>query len=315
MIERELTYVYGPVPSRRLGLSLGVDIVPFKHCTLDCVYCQLGRTTSLTTERAVLVPIEPVVADVATALRERPTPDFITLSGSGEPTLHSGLGELIDQLHAVSHLPIAVITNGTLLWVPEVRVACAKADVVLPSLDAGDAETFSRVNRPHADITFERLVSGLKAFREEYDGQIWLEVFIVAGITDTEEAAKAIARIVSDLASDRVQLNTAVRPTAEAELQPVSWERMETLAGLFDPPAEVVADFRSAQAELRDSASAEVVLEMLRRRPATVEDLATGLGLHANEVVKLVDQLRQAGAVADEVRSGRRYFHPVGREG
>ena len=315
MTEKELKHVYGPVPSRRLGLSLGVDIIPFKHCTLDCVYCQLGHTTSLTVERRAFVPIEPVVADVTTALRERPTPDFITLSGSGEPTLHSQLGELIDRLHSVSHLPIAVITNGTLLWVPEVRVACAKADVVLPSLDAGDAEAFARVNRPHPDITFEKLVSGLNAFREEYEGQIWLEVFIVKGITDTEDAVRAITGVVSDLTPDRVQLNTAVRPTAEAELQPVSPERMAELASLFEPAAEVVADFRRPHAEVRESASAEVVLEMLRRRPATVEDLAVGLGLHANEVVKLVDQLRQAGAVADEMRSGRRYFRPASREG
>ena len=315
MTEKELRHVYGPVPSRRLGLSLGVDIVPFKHCTLDCVYCQLGHTTSLTVERRAFVPIEPVVADVATALRERPTPDFVTLSGSGEPTLHSQLGELIESLHDITHLPIAVVTNGTLLWVPEVRAACTKADLVLPSLDAGDAKTFSLVNRPHPEITFERSVSGLKAFRAEYEGQIWLEVFVVKGITDTENAVRAIAGVVSDLKPDRVQLNTAVRPTAEAGLQPVSPQRMEALDSLFEPPAEVVADFRRPQAEVRESASAEVVLEMLRRRPATVEDLAAGLGLHANEVVKLVDQLRQAGAVAEEVRSGRRYFRLAAREG
>jgi len=315
MTERKLKHVYGPVPSRRLGLSLGVDIVPFKHCTLDCVYCQLGHTTSLTVERRAFLPLEPVVADVVTALRERPTPDFITLSGSGEPTLHSQLGELIDRLHSVTHLPIAVITNGTLLWVPEVRAACAKADLVLPSLDAGDADTFARVNRPHPEITFEKLVSGLRAFREEYEGQIWLEVFIVKGVTNTEDAVRAIAGIVTDLRPDRVQLNTAVRPTAEAELQPVGPERMEALATVFDPPAEVVADFRRPQVEVRESAGAEVVLEMLRRRPATVADLAAGLGLHANEVVKLVDQLRHAGAVTEDVRSGRRYFRPAARQG
>lgn len=314
MTEKELKYVYGPVPSRRLGLSLGVDIVPFKNCTLDCVYCQLGRTTTLTVQRQAFVPIEPVVADVAAALRDRPTPDFITISGSGEPTLHSQLGELIDGLRSVTHLPIAVITNGTLLWVPGVRADCAKADVVLPSLDAGDAETFRRVNRPHPDITFEKLLSGLRAFREEYEGQMWLEVFIVKGVTDSREAVQAIASVVAEVKPNRVQLNTAVRPTAEAALEPVSAERMAELAALFHPPAEVVADFRRPQAEVRESASAEVIVEMLSRRPATVEDLAAGLGLHANEVVKLVDELRKAGAIAEEVRSGRRYYLPARKE-
>ncbi len=314
MTEKELKYVYGPVPSRRLGLSLGVDIVPFKNCTLDCVYCQLGRTTTLTVERQAFVPIEPVVADVAAALRDRPTPDFITISGSGEPTLHSQLGELIDGLRSVTHLPIAIITNGTLLWMPAVRSDCAKADVVLPSLDAGDAETFRRVNRPHPDITFEKLLSGLRAFREEYEGQMWLEVFIVKGVTDSKEAVQAIASVVAQVEPNRVQLNTAVRPTAEAALEPVSAERMAELAALFHPPAEVVADFRRPQAEVRESASAEVIVEMLSRRPATVEDLAAGLGLHANEVVKLVDKLRKSGAITEEVRSGRRYYLPARKD-
>ena len=313
MNDEKLTYVYGPVPSRRLGLSLGVDIVPLKTCTLDCVYCQLGPTRRVTTDRRPYVPIEDVVADVARALHERPTPDFVTISGSGEPTLHSQLGELIDRLQSITHIPIAIITNGTLLWMPEVRAACAKADVVLPSLDAGDAKAFAQVNRPHADITFERLLSGLQAFRQEYDGQVWLEVFIVRGITDDEESVRKIARLVSDIGPDRVQLNTAVRPAAQAGVQPVARERMEELAGLSDPPAEVVADYDRPHEAMRQSAKADVVLEMLSRRPCTVEDLSAGLGLHPNEVVKLVNELLRAGAVAAEGRSGRRYFRPSGR--
>ena len=323
MTEVKLKYVYGPVPSRRLGLSLGVDLLPHKTCTLNCVYCQLGPTNALTVERRAYVPIERVVAEVASALRERPTPDFITISGSGEPTLHSGLGELIDGLRSVTHLPIAIITNGTLLWVPEVRAACAKADVVLPSLDAGDDRAFARVNRPHPDITFERLVSGLKAFRQEYEGQIWLEVFIVKGVTDTPEAVQKIADIVKEISPDRVQLNTALRPTAEAALEPVGEERMEELARLFVPPAEVVADYQGlhrpalsvVEGKGRSSARAEEVLALVSRRPATVEDLSAGLGLSADEVVKLVDELRRAGTLSTELRSGQRYYRraPKGR--
>ncbi len=310
MSDEKLRYVYGPVPSRRLGLSLGVDIVPLKTCTLNCVYCQLGPTAETAVDRRPYVPIDQVVADVARALRERPTPDFVTISGSGEPTLHSQLRELIDRLQSITHLPIAIITNGTLLWVPEVRAACVKADLVVPSLDAGDAEQFARVNRPHPEITFDRLVSGLQALRQEYGGQIWLEVFIVRGITDREEAVREIARLAAEIRPDRVQLNTAVRPAAQADVQPVPRERMEELARLFDPPAEVVADYQRSPEAARESGKAEVVMEMLSRRPCTVEDLAAGLGLHPNEVVKLVNELLRTGALTAEARSGRRYFRP-----
>jgi wyosine [tRNA(Phe)-imidazoG37] synthetase (radical SAM superfamily) len=304
-------YVYGPVPSRRLGLSLGVDVVPLKTCSFNCIYCQLGRTTKTTVERRAYTPVEAVAADVATALRERPTPDFITISGSGEPTLHSLLGELIDRIRTVTHLPVAVITNGSLLWLAEVRADCAKADVVLPSLDAGDAEMFARINRPHPDITFERAVSGLAAFRREYDGQIWLEVFLVRGVNDTEEPVRAIARIVAEVKPDRVQLNTAVRPTAEAGLEPVSPERLAELAGLFDPPGEVIADYHRPHEAARESAGAEEVLAMLARRPATVEDLADGLGLRREEVMHWVTELKRVGRIGEEVRSGKRYYFPT----
>jgi wyosine [tRNA(Phe)-imidazoG37] synthetase (radical SAM superfamily) len=308
MTDAKLRYVYGPVPSRRLGLSLGVDIVPLKTCSFNCIYCQLGRTTKTTVERRAYTPVDAVAADVATALRERPTPDFITISGSGEPTLHSRLGELIDRIRTVTHLPVAVITNGSLLWLPEVRADCVKADVVLPSLDAGDPEMFARVNRPHPDVTFERVVSGLAAFRREYEGQIWLEVFLVRGANDTEEAVRAIARVVADVKPDRVQLNTAVRPTAEAGLEPVSPERLAELAALFAPPGEVIADYHRPHEAARESAGADDVLAMLARRPATVEDLADGLGLLREEVMRWVEELKRAGRIGEEVRSGKRYY-------
>jgi wyosine [tRNA(Phe)-imidazoG37] synthetase (radical SAM superfamily) len=303
-------YVYGPVPSRRLGLSLGVDIVPLKTCCLSCIYCQLGRTPALTVDRRAYIPVEAVAADVAAALHDRPTPDFVTISGSGEPTLHSQLGELIDRIRTLTHLPVALITNGALLWRPEVRADCTRADVVLPSLDAGDPDMFARINRPHPEVTFARLVAGLKAFRREYDGQIWLEVFLVHGANDTEEAVRAIARVAAEVKPDRVQLNTAVRPTAEAGLEPVSPERLAALAALFDPPGEVIADYHRPQVAASGSAGAEDVLQMLSRRPATVEDVALGLGLRQEDVARWVAELKQAGRIADEVRSGRRYYFP-----
>jgi len=163
-------YVYGPVPSRRLGLSLGVDIVPPKICTLDCIYCQIGRTTQKSTERRDFLDIALVLAELRDRLAEGVVADYITIGGSGEPTLNSRLGELIDGIREMTRIPIAVLTNGTLLYRPDVRADCAKADVVLPSLDAGDATVFNKVNRPAPDISIEKLVGGLRQFREEYSG-------------------------------------------------------------------------------------------------------------------------------------------------
>ena len=162
---QQYKYLYGPVPSRRLGRSLGIDIVPPKICTLDCVYCQIGRTTQKTLERAEYVPVDEVAGEVKLRLAEGLEADFLTIGGSGEPTLNSRLGRLIDQIKGLTDIPVAVLTNGSLLYEEEVRQACAKADVVLPSLDAPDSETFEKVNRPQEGLGFDRFLGGLCEFR------------------------------------------------------------------------------------------------------------------------------------------------------
>ena len=174
-------YIYGPVPSRRLGLSLGIDIVPSKICTLDCVYCQIGRTTEKSTVRRGFFDLPAVLDELKVRLAEGGSIDYITIGGSGEPTLNSQLGALIDGIRSLTAIPVAIITNGTLLYRPDVRAECGKANLVIPSLDAGDATTFGAVNRPAPDINIEKLVSGLALFREEFSGQIWLEVFLIEG--------------------------------------------------------------------------------------------------------------------------------------
>ncbi|MCK4625431.1 MAG: radical SAM protein, partial [Phycisphaerae bacterium] len=172
-----MSYIFGPVPSRRLGRSLGVDLVPFKTCSYDCIYCQLGRTTNKTIQRKEWVPLDDVVAELKTNLSSQP--DYITLSGSGEPTLYSRTGELIDRIKAVTDVPVAVLTNGSLLWNQEVCAQLMNADLIVPSLDAGDEMMFRAVNRPHEDISFEKMLKGLIEFRREYQGQYWLEVMFL----------------------------------------------------------------------------------------------------------------------------------------
>jgi len=304
-------HVFGPVPSRRLGRSLGVDLVPHKTCTLDCVYCQVGRTTRKTLERQCFLPVETVVAEIQAKLRAGPRPDHITLAGSGEPTLYSALGELIARIKAVCDVPVAVLTNGTLLGDAGVREDCASADVVLPSLDAGDEAMFQRINRPAEGITLETLVAGMAAFRDAYPGQIWLEVFLVDGVNDAPEHVGKIAALARRFRPNRIQLNTAVRPTAEPDVVCIPEDRLRTLCPLFTPPAEVIADYRRAPDPEAYRARAEDILEMIRRRPVTLDDIAAGIGVGRNEAAKLVGLLTTERRICAEARSGKTYFRAV----
>ena len=305
-------FVYGPVPSRRLGRSLGVDLLPFKTCTYDCIYCQLGRTTNKTEELDEYVPVDEVLAEVASKLESGPRPDFISLAGSGEPTLHGRIGDVIAGIKAMTAVPVAVITNGSLLWRPEVRSALAQADLVMPSLDAGSREAFERVNRPHGGVPFEVMVEGLIAFAREFRGKVWLEVFVVGGITDREDEVRRIADIVERMGPDRVQLNTVSRPPAERYAMAVPRERLEALCGLFTVPCEVIAEGpKSERVEVVGGRDVEdEIVTLLSRRPCTVEGIATGLGMAPNEVVKHLDALCQRGSVRQE-RQGEAVFYEV----
>jgi len=306
-----LKYVFGPVPSRRLGLSLGVDLVALKTCTYDCVYCQIGRTSNRTVERRVYNPVEEVLRDIRTALERGPTPDYVTLSGSGEPTLHSGFGEVIRGVKGFSDVPVALLTNGSLFFDAQVREAALQADLVLPSLDAGDEATFQRVNRPHSALTLAQVVEGLVDFRREFAGAIWLEVFLVAGMTDTPEAVAKMKRLADRIKPDKIQLNTAVRPTAERYVCGVGKDRLEELAGIFEPPGEVIASFPRHEVRSRFVADRQKVLALLRRRPCTVEDVAYGLEVHLNEAIKHLTDLAEAGLIERERRAAGEYFKAV----
>lgn len=302
----ENSLVFGPVPSRRLGRSLGLDLVPLKTCSYDCIYCQLGRTTRHTIERREWVNPETVLEQLQTRLASEP--DYITLSGSGEPTLHSGVGELIGRIKNMTDIPVAVLTNGSLLWQEETRNNLMQADLVVPSLDAGSQRMFRYVNRPAPELTFDQMLAGLTAFRHEYDGQYWLEVFLLGGVTDIEAEVRTIGAAVQQIQPDRVQLNTVSRPPAESYAYPVPKERMEHIAESLPGRTEVIADYRGTH-DLPDfAAQREDVLAMLKRRPCTLEDIAGGLGLHRNEVVKYVEHLSAEGLVNASTHGRRKYY-------
>jgi wyosine [tRNA(Phe)-imidazoG37] synthetase (radical SAM superfamily) len=307
--KQQTSFTYGPVPSRRLGMSLGVDIVPPKICTLDCVYCQLGRTTKSSVIREDFVDIDAVLAEIKAKLEAGLKADYITLGGSGEPTLNSRLGDLIDGIRKLTDIPVAVLTNGTLFYRQDVRSECAKADMVAPSLDAGDEATFEAVNRPNRDITIEKLVSGLEQFRKEYSGQIWLEVFLIAGVNTDAEQINLIKGLIERIRPDRVHLNTAVRPPAEANVRAVPREVLDRIARQIGGVCEVIGEAPAGLSDRHAVRTEADVVSVLKRRPCTIEDICAGLGITRHEAAKHVGRLLEAGIVHSEQRGEVAYFH------
>jgi len=299
-------YIFGPVPSRRLGRSLGVDLVPFKTCSYDCIYCQLGRTTNKTIKRKEWVPIDIVTEQLKEKLDSNP--DYITLSGSGEPTLYSRLEYLISRIKDITDIPVAVLTNGSLLWLPEVRNALKSADLVVPSLDAGSSQIFQYVNRPHSDITFSKMLDGLVKFRDEYSGKYWLEIFLLAGVTTPETEINRLKTCISSIQPDKVQVNTVTRPPAEGFAEPVPQKQLQIITDKLYEKAEVIADYSEVHKQQDFSAQREDVLTLLKRRPCSVEDIAAGLGLHRNEVVKYVEELSSEGKIEAKPQNQRLYY-------
>jgi len=286
-----------------------VDLVPFKTCTYDCIYCQLGRTTCKTVERKEWCPLGEVLAQLEEKLPT--TPDYVTLSGSGEPTLHSGVGELIGAIKEMTCVPVAVLTNGSLLRNVEVRLELMMADLVIPSLDAGDEQAFRGVNRPHQDLAFNEMVDGLARFRQAYIGEYWLEVFLLGGVTAIPSQVEKMAKAVERIGPDRIQLNTVTRPPAQDTARPVPKEEMERLASFFGARVEVIADFQGAHERTEFAARRKDVLDLLSRRPCTTKDIADGLALHRNEVVKYVQELSDKGRIVAEGKEPNLYYRAV----
>ena len=302
-----MSHLFGPVNSRRLGLSLGVDLIPPKTCTLDCIYCEVGRTTELTLARRPYAA-DAIIQEVRDYFQQAHiTPDFITLAGSGEPTLNAEMKKIITVIKQTSDIPVAVLTNGALLHQAEVRQALAEADVVLPSLDAAREETFRRINRPAPGLTLAMVLSGLKDFRREYRGQIWLEVMLLKGINDGEAELQALKREIAALAPDKVQLNTAVRPVADAGAQPLNREEMEAIAAYLGEGVEIIA------ASDRSSPGApagtdRTLVDMLARRPMTARDLAQALGMTMPQVEKRLHRLQAAGLISQNFHQQEDFY-------
>ncbi len=320
-----MKYTFGPVPSRRLGMSLGVDMVPFKTCSFDCIYCQLGRTTDKSVQRQSYVPKEEVLdelrevldneADSAGRDARAPRIDFITFSGSGEPTLNSDIGEMIRRVKTFSSVPVAVLTNGSLLYRDDVRKDLSRADMVAPSLDAIMKGSFERVNRPHESLTAEMLTEGLRKFAQEFEGEIWLEIMLVKGVNDDPEELRQTAELVRGLKVDKIHLNTVARPPTEESALAITAEEMSHIASMFDDRAEVIADFsKQVEHKAHGEDIEEEMSALLKRRPCTVADISSSLGIHRNEVVKYVNHLTTNGSVRRVKHGDKWYYEGISEE-
>jgi wyosine [tRNA(Phe)-imidazoG37] synthetase (radical SAM superfamily) len=313
MQEQGYRYLFGPVRSRRMGWSLGIDLVPSKICTYDCPYCQIGRTQVRPLERREYVPTDAVLAELQHWLDAGGRADFITLAGSGEPTLHSRFGDILAAIGRCTASRRALLSNGSLFHLPEVRQAAGNADVVKGTLSAWDEVSFKAVHRPHPGLTFAQLLSGLSAMRAEFIGEFWIEVFLVRGVNDSPEAVAQIAARVKAMRPDRVHLNTAVRPPADADVGPVGGDRLDELATLFTPRAETVATRPHArEGALSDGGGAANrdarILGMLRRHPCTSADVAALLQVSLQDAEQQLVRLVAAGQVRRETRGQGTYY-------
>jgi wyosine [tRNA(Phe)-imidazoG37] synthetase (radical SAM superfamily) len=303
--------VFGPIPSRRLGKSLGIDPIPLKTCNWNCVYCQLGRTRPLINERREYIPRRQILAEVDQALASHQPGeiDWVTFVGSGEPTLHSGLGYLIREVKARTDLPVAVITNGALLSDPLVRGELLAADAVMPSLDAGDPTLFRKVNRPWPSLKFDAHARGLAQFREVYTGRLWVEVMLVGGLNDTEQALTGIAAALHRVHPDRVDLTLPERPPAESWVHPPDEAGLQRALDILGAIAQVAPPPQCKFSLSGETDVIQAVIDVITRHPMREADLRGALqGWKPSQVENALATLALSGQAQVVERNGERFW-------
>jgi len=302
-------YLYGPVPSRRLGRSLGIDLVPHKICTYNCIYCQIGKTTGRTLLRREYVPTDEVLDEVKEfLLKGNSQIDYFSLSGSGEPTLHSKIGRIIQEIKRLSSIPVAVITNGSLLFEEEVRKDLVAADVVLPSLDAASREVFERINRPDQTVSIEKVIEGMVDFRKIYRGKIWLEILLCKGVNDTTGELQKMKEVVKRIQPDLIHLNTVVRPPSEDWVKPLSQREMEDIRDFFGEKASVISEFDRHLTYVTKEDIRDGILRILKRRPLSLLDLSKWMGIPKKELEEQITSLSQEGKIQTRFHGDSIYY-------
>lgn len=305
-------YLFGPVHSRRLGISLGVDMVPFKTCTFNCIYCECGKTTNLTQERKEYVPVKDLKTELNHFLSNNPELDFVTFAGSGEPTLHTGIGEVIRFVkEKFPQYKTAILTNGSLLYLPEVRDAILPCDLVKPSLDAVSREAMESINRPHCDLDNKTIIDGIIQFSKEYHGALWVEVFIAPGINDNKNELKLIKEVLEKINPTRVQLNSLDRPGAVKWIKSADIGSLKEIAEFLKPlPVEIVTR-KNRETEIHeysDENAQQTIFSLLRRRPSTIEELSVIAGLRVDQIDEIIAKLIKTGEVCKESVDNKQFF-------
>ncbi|RLD50458.1 MAG: radical SAM protein [Bacteroidetes bacterium] len=306
-------YLFGPVPSRRLGMSLGVDLVPHKVCTLDCVYCECGATTKLTVDRKEYILYDKVTKELKDFFTHNPDPDYITFSGSGEPTLNSRIGDVLNFIKKLKpNIPVAVLTNGTLLHREDVRQEIMNADVVLPSLDAALQQSFNKINRPFQSLNIQEYIQGVADFSKEFKGEIWLEILIIPEFNDSKEDLAKLKTAIRKIHPNKVQLNTLDRPGTVSGLMPADREQLKKIVDYWNfDNVEIIASVpeRKEVKSYRDDIET-AILETIARRPCTLDDLNKILGIHINEINKYLGVLEDKNKIIN-VQLERGIFYKI----
>jgi wyosine [tRNA(Phe)-imidazoG37] synthetase (radical SAM superfamily) len=274
-------YIFGPVPSRRMGLSLGVSPIPKGHCNYSCVYCQLGRTTSMTNEIKNFYDSKEIVNEVKDYLRNGFNFDVLTLVGEGEPLLYSNIGDLISELKKITKKPIALITNGALLSDKNIREKIKDIDILLPSLDSYNQEMLRKINRPYGKIIFEDSVLGLEKFSKNFDGQIWIEIMLIKNINDDKNSILEFKKILEKIKYDKVYINVPVRPPAEEWVQIPDEENINFAVNeLYGISMESLASEGFYSEEIDDL---EAIISIIKRHPMNQFEIKSFLIERKNE--------------------------------
>ncbi len=302
-----VSYVFGPVPSRRLGLSLGIDLIPFKTCTFDCLYCQVGKTTCKTVTPKAFAPVREVVDELKKKLATH-SPDVITLAGSGEPTLHVDIDRVIKAVKQMTGKRIAVLTNGSLFWKDEIRHRVLGADIIVPTLTSAYEPTFRTIHRPHPELDLSKIMEGLKKLRKDYKGLLYLEVVLLAGLNDTEKEIEGLRALIEQIEPERIQLNTVVRPPADSSAIALDIKKMQEVMEIFGEKCEIMAESPVTVEKEGRSSLVFSLLEMVKRRPLKTDDIATALGLPIEQAADLVKGLLLKGQIYKREHSGDIYY-------
>ncbi len=303
-----MKFIFGPVPSRRLGNSLGIDLIPFKTCSFDCIYCQLGTTTTRTISRKEYIPIKAILSELKEVLNKKRPIDYLTLSGSGEPTLNSRIGEIIREIKKLTTIPIAVLTNSSLLFQEKVREELKGADLVIPSLDSAVQSTFEQINRPFKVLHIEQIIDGIRLFNQDFKGNVYLEIMLVKGINDTRAEVKRLADAIKEINPAKVQLNTVVRPPAEDSAQPVTENELKAVKKMLGGRAEIISEYDRREFSGYKIEAENEIIKLVQRRPVTLTDISNSLGIHPAKAVKYIEALTQKGLIGYK-KYGKEIFY------